>query len=161
MKRDRDKLLPDARATTCFCCAFCHAQANGLSGQFKRRLLRRLGNQPGLSACFRLSAGRVKTLHPAVHGGILARRGTPEHMSALEQHSIGTIDVVVVNLYPFRQTVTAAQAPTYDVAVENIDIGEVSGSMVLQPPSSGLKVAGTSLLPAAKVGSDNRTVAQA
>ena len=105
----------------------------------------------GFSACFRLSAGRVKTLHPSVHGGILARRGIPEHMSALEQHSIGTIDVVVVNLYPFRQTVTAAQAPTYDVAVENIDIGEVSGSVALQPPSSSLKLAETSVLPAAEV----------
>mmetsp|Transcript_2095 Transcript_2095/g.6203 ORF Transcript_2095/g.6203 Transcript_2095/m.6203 type:complete len:606 (-) Transcript_2095:7910-9727(-) len=67
--------------------------------------------------------GRVKTLHPGVHGGILARRDLQEHTDALEQHGIGTIDLVVVNLYPFRATVTAQQAPTFDVAIENIDIG--------------------------------------
>ena len=97
----------------------------------------------------------MKTLHPAVHGGILARRGTPEHMSALQQHSIGTIDVVVVNLYPFRQTVTAAQAPMYDLAVENIDIGEGSESMLLRSLSISLDLA---VLPAAKTGSGNRAV---
>lgn len=67
--------------------------------------------------------GRVKTLHPAVHGGILARRDQPSHTQALQQHDIGTIDLVVVNLYPFRATVTAQQKPTFDVAIENIDIG--------------------------------------
>lgn len=67
--------------------------------------------------------GRVKTLHPAVHGGILARRDQPSHTQALKQHDIGTIDLVVVNLYPFRATVTAQQKPTFDVAIENIDIG--------------------------------------
>ena len=60
-------------------------------------------------------AGRVKTLHPGVHGGILARRDLPEHMSAIAEHSITPIDIVVVNLYPFRQTVTAANAPSYEV----------------------------------------------
>ena len=65
----------------------------------------------------------MKTLHPGVHGGILARRDLPEHLAALEAHGIGAIDAVVVNLYPFRATVTAATAPTFDVAVENIDIG--------------------------------------
>ena len=49
--------------------------------------------------------GRVKTLHPKVHGGILARRDFPEHVGALEKHAIPTIDMVVVNLYPFQQTV--------------------------------------------------------
>ena len=49
--------------------------------------------------------GRVKTLHPAVHGGILARRDKPEHLAALEAQEIGTIDLVCVNLYPFEQTV--------------------------------------------------------
>ena len=72
---------------------------------------------------YRLVAGRVKTLHPNVHGGILARRDESGHMSAIQQHNIAPIDVVVVNLYPFRQTVTAAQAPSYETAVENIDIG--------------------------------------
>ncbi|CAL8462205.1 g1736 [Coccomyxa elongata] len=67
--------------------------------------------------------GRVKTLHPGVHGGILARRDLPEHLDAVGKHNISLIDVVVVNLYPFRQTVTAAEAPSYETAVENIDIG--------------------------------------
>jgi phosphoribosylaminoimidazolecarboxamide formyltransferase/IMP cyclohydrolase len=70
-----------------------------------------------------LRAGRVKTLHPGVHGGILARRDLPAHMAAIAGHGILPIDLVVVNLYPFRQTVTAAAAPSYEDAVENIDIG--------------------------------------
>src|SRR5690606_38963051 len=49
--------------------------------------------------------GRVKTLHPKVHGGLLARRDSPEHMKTLEDHGIGRIDLLVVNLYPFQQTV--------------------------------------------------------
>ncbi len=67
--------------------------------------------------------GRVKTLHPGVHGGILARRDTPGHMDAIAEHNIQPIDIVIVNLYPFRATVTAEQAPSYEVAIENIDIG--------------------------------------
>ncbi len=66
--------------------------------------------------------GRVKTLHPKVHGGILARRDVPEHVAALAAHGIPTIDLVVVNLYPFRATV-AKPGCTLDDAVENIDIG--------------------------------------
>ncbi len=66
--------------------------------------------------------GRVKTLHPKVHGGILARRDFPEHMAALAQHQIPTIDMVVVNLYPFQQTVAKEQCSLED-AIENIDIG--------------------------------------
>lgn len=66
--------------------------------------------------------GRVKTLHPKVHGGILARRDFPEHMQALAAHDIGTIDMVVVNLYPFVQTVSRADCSLED-AIENIDIG--------------------------------------
>ncbi len=66
--------------------------------------------------------GRVKTLHPKVHGGILARRDDPGHQAALERHSIPTIDLVVVNLYPFRETV-AAPGCTLAEAIENIDIG--------------------------------------
>jgi len=50
--------------------------------------------------------GRVKTLHPRVHGGVLARRDKPEHLAALAAHGIPTIDLVVVNLYPFRETVS-------------------------------------------------------
>ncbi|MBI2954563.1 MAG: hypothetical protein HYY30_09635 [Chloroflexi bacterium] len=66
--------------------------------------------------------GRVKTLHPAVHGGILARRDIPEHLAQLAEHHIGLIDIVAVNLYPFAQTVARPDA-TLDDALENIDIG--------------------------------------
>jgi phosphoribosylaminoimidazolecarboxamide formyltransferase/IMP cyclohydrolase len=66
--------------------------------------------------------GRVKTLHPKVHGGILARRDFPEHMAKLDEHGIPTIDMVVVNLYPFQATV-AKDDCTLDDAIENIDIG--------------------------------------
>ena len=66
--------------------------------------------------------GRVKTLHPKVHAGILARRGVAAHREALERHDIATIDLVVVNLYPFRETV-ANPACGLEEAIENIDIG--------------------------------------
>ena len=66
--------------------------------------------------------GRVKTLHPAVHGGILARRDKPEHLAELERHGLGTIDVVVCNLYPFQETV-AREGVTQEEALEQIDIG--------------------------------------
>ncbi|MEE8618931.1 MAG: bifunctional phosphoribosylaminoimidazolecarboxamide formyltransferase/IMP cyclohydrolase, partial [Dehalococcoidales bacterium] len=66
--------------------------------------------------------GRVKTLHPAVHGGILAKRNLPEHMVQLAENNIKSIDLVAVNLYPFVQTV-AKENVTLDEALENIDIG--------------------------------------
>jgi phosphoribosylaminoimidazolecarboxamide formyltransferase / IMP cyclohydrolase len=66
--------------------------------------------------------GRVKTLHPKVHGGILARRDFPEHIAKLEEHGIPQIDMVVVNLYPFQATVAKEQCSLED-AIENIDIG--------------------------------------
>ena len=66
--------------------------------------------------------GRVKTLHPKIHGGILARRDFAEHQAALAQHAIATIDMVVVNLYPFAQAVAKANC-SFDDAIENIDIG--------------------------------------
>jgi len=66
--------------------------------------------------------GRVKTLHPKVHAGILARRDVKAHAAALEAHAIPPIDLVVVNLYPFRETV-AKEDCTLDDAIENIDIG--------------------------------------
>jgi phosphoribosylaminoimidazolecarboxamide formyltransferase/IMP cyclohydrolase len=66
--------------------------------------------------------GRVKTLHPKVHGGILARRDKADHVAAMEQHGIPPIDMVVVNLYPFAQTV-AKPGCTMEDAIENIDIG--------------------------------------
>jgi phosphoribosylaminoimidazolecarboxamide formyltransferase/IMP cyclohydrolase len=66
--------------------------------------------------------GRVKTLHPKVHGGILARRDLPEHLATIEQHGIPMIDLVCVNLYPFRETVAKPNV-TLEDAIENIDIG--------------------------------------
>ncbi len=66
--------------------------------------------------------GRVKTLHPKIHGGILARRDLAAHRDALARHAIPTIDLVVVNLYPFRETVANPDC-TLDDAIENIDIG--------------------------------------
>ncbi len=66
--------------------------------------------------------GRVKTLHPKIHGGLLARRDLPEHMAALQQHGIATIDILCVNLYPFEATVAKADCTLAD-AIENIDIG--------------------------------------
>jgi phosphoribosylaminoimidazolecarboxamide formyltransferase/IMP cyclohydrolase len=66
--------------------------------------------------------GRVKTLHPKIHGGLLGRRTVPAHVSQMQQHGIGPIDVVVVNLYPFEATISRPDCPFED-AIENIDIG--------------------------------------
>ena len=66
--------------------------------------------------------GRVKTLHPKIHGGILGRRDLPEHLAAMQEHGIGPIDLVCVNLYPFAQTVARPDCPL-EAAIENIDIG--------------------------------------
>ncbi|SNT75984.1 bifunctional phosphoribosylaminoimidazolecarboxamide formyltransferase/IMP cyclohydrolase [Paracoccus seriniphilus] len=65
--------------------------------------------------------GRVKTLHPKVHGGLLALRDNEEHLAAMEAHGIGPIDLLVVNLYPFEETV--AKGAAYEDCIENIDIG--------------------------------------
>lgn len=65
--------------------------------------------------------GRVKTLHPGVHGGLLALRDNPEHRASMDEHGIAPIDLLVVNLYPFEETV--AKGAAYDDCIENIDIG--------------------------------------
>jgi phosphoribosylaminoimidazolecarboxamide formyltransferase/IMP cyclohydrolase len=65
--------------------------------------------------------GRVKTLHPAVHGGLLAVRDDPEHVAAMEANAIAPFDLVVINLYPFEQVVAADS--DYPTTIENIDIG--------------------------------------
>jgi len=65
--------------------------------------------------------GRVKTLHPMVHGGLLALRDNADHLAAMEEHGIGGIDLLVVNLYPFEETV--AKGADFDTCIENIDIG--------------------------------------
>src|SRR3546814_15417993 len=88
--------------------------------------------------------GRVKTLHPKVHGGLLGVRDDPEHAAAMRDHAIGAIDLVVVNLYPFREPV--ARGAGRDEGIENIDIGGPSvvpsaaknpatSPMVTDPPS--------------------------
>lgn len=66
--------------------------------------------------------GRVKTLHPLIHGGLLSRRDNSEHVKAMKEHNIQPIDLVVVNLYPFKETILKADVQTKD-AIENIDIG--------------------------------------
>ena len=66
--------------------------------------------------------GRVKTLHPKIHGALLARRDIPEHMKELKDNDIETIDLVCVNLYPFRETIAKPNV-TMEDAVEHIDIG--------------------------------------
>ncbi len=76
--------------------------------------------------------GRVKTLHPKVHGGLLARRDTPEHMAALKAHNIDTIDLLIVNLYPFEATVAKPGCTLAD-AIENIDIG---GPAMVRSPTA-------------------------
>src|SRR5690606_28433524 len=65
--------------------------------------------------------GRVKTLHPKVHGGLLSVRDNPCHAASMEEHGIGAIDLVVVNLYPFEATI--AKGASYEETIENIDIG--------------------------------------
>ena len=65
--------------------------------------------------------GRVKTLHPTIHGGLLARRGDTAHLKAMDDHGIAPIDLLVVNLYPFEATVSSGA--DYETCVENIDIG--------------------------------------
>src|SRR3954447_25752460 len=66
--------------------------------------------------------GRVKTLHPALHGGILARRDRADDLASLEQHGLGLVDVVIVNLYPFVKAASNPATP-FDALIEEIDIG--------------------------------------
>jgi phosphoribosylaminoimidazolecarboxamide formyltransferase/IMP cyclohydrolase len=66
--------------------------------------------------------GRVKTLHPKIHGGLLSRRNNPKDMEEIERHGIVPIDMVVVNLYPFEETISKPDV-TFEDAIENIDIG--------------------------------------
>ena len=75
-----------------------------------------------LPARRKILEGRVKTLHPVIHGGLLARRDSPEHLAELEKHGIEPIDLVVGNLYPFAATISKPDVTLAD-ALENIDIG--------------------------------------
>ncbi|WP_323702770.1 bifunctional phosphoribosylaminoimidazolecarboxamide formyltransferase/IMP cyclohydrolase [Mammaliicoccus sp. Dog046] len=87
--------------------------------------------------------GRVKTLHPGVHGGILANRSIPEHLSALKEQNIDLIDLVVVNLYPFKETIKKENV-TEDEAIENIDIG---GPTMLRAAAKNFKFVTTIVNP--------------
>ncbi|WP_341636452.1 bifunctional phosphoribosylaminoimidazolecarboxamide formyltransferase/IMP cyclohydrolase [Staphylococcus casei] len=88
--------------------------------------------------------GRVKTLHPSVHGGILADRDKPEHLEQLKEQHIDLIDIVVVNLYPFKETVANPEV-TQDDAIENIDIG---GPTMLRAAAKNFKHVTTVVHPA-------------
>ncbi|QWQ38870.1 bifunctional phosphoribosylaminoimidazolecarboxamide formyltransferase/IMP cyclohydrolase [Gemella sp. zg-570] len=79
--------------------------------------------------------GRVKTLHPAVHGGILANRSLNHHLDAIKEHNIKPIDLVCVNLYPFKETIAKADC-TEELAIENIDIG---GATMLRSAAKNFK----------------------
>src|SRR5258708_28483438 len=91
--------------------------------------------------------GRLKTLHPALHGGILARRDRPDDLEALARHGIGLVDVVVVNLYPFAKA-AANPATPFDALVEEIDIGGPSLARAAAGDFAGALVGA---LPAARV----------
>ena len=88
--------------------------------------------------------GRVKTLHPSVHGGILADRNKPEHLEQLKEQQIDLIDMVVVNLYPFKETVANPDVTESD-AIENIDIG---GPTMLRAAAKNFKHVTTIVHPA-------------
>jgi phosphoribosylaminoimidazolecarboxamide formyltransferase/IMP cyclohydrolase len=90
--------------------------------------------------------GRVKTLHPKIHGGILALRNNPEHVAKMKEHGILPIDLVVVNLYPFEATV--ARGAAFEEIVENIDIGVVVDPADYDPILAELKDNDRSLSPA-------------
>ena len=88
--------------------------------------------------------GRVKTLHPAIHAGILARRDDPKHLEELRQHGIGPIDLVVVNLYPFAETAARAEATPAEL-IEEIDIG---GPTMLRAAAKNFAAVGAVVSPA-------------
>jgi len=79
--------------------------------------------------------GRVKTLHPGLHAGILARRDSPEHLAAIKAAGIEPIDLVVVNLYPFAQTVAKPNC-TLAEAIENIDVGGPAMLRMMNRPAA-------------------------
>lgn len=88
--------------------------------------------------------GRVKTLHPKIHGALLAVRDNPSHVAQLKENGIGTIDLVVVNLYPFEKTV-AREGVTLEDAIENIDIG---GPTMLRSAAKNFRYVGAVIDPA-------------
>ncbi len=118
--------VSDKRGIVEFCTELARLGVKLVSTGGTARLLRDAGLQvrdaAELTGFPEMLDGRVKTLHPAIHGGILARRDLADHMDTLTAHEIERIDLVVVNLYPFRETVANPNC-SLDDAIENIDIG--------------------------------------
>jgi phosphoribosylaminoimidazolecarboxamide formyltransferase/IMP cyclohydrolase len=118
--------VSDKRGVVEFARALQEAGAEILSTGGTARALREAGlpvkDVSEITGFPEMMDGRVKTLHPAVHGGLLALRDNPEHVAAMQQHGIRPIDLVCVNLYPFAQTVAKPNV-TFEEAIENIDIG--------------------------------------
>jgi len=86
--------------------------------------------------------GRVKTLHPKIHGGLLAVRSNPSHMQQIKENDIGLIDLVVINLYPFEKVI-AKKTVSLEEAIENIDIG---GPSMLRSAAKILKASVLSVI---------------
>jgi phosphoribosylaminoimidazolecarboxamide formyltransferase/IMP cyclohydrolase len=118
--------VSDKRGAVDFARALTELGVNILSTGGSARMLREAGvpvtEVSDYTGFPEMLDGRVKTLHPKVHGGILARRDLPEHLAAIEKAGIPRIDLVVVNLYPFQQTIARPDCKLED-AIENIDIG--------------------------------------
>ena len=115
---DKSRLIAQAEA-------LCEAGVSLISTGGTRRAIAEAGldvqDVSELTGFPEMMDGRVKTLHPAVHGGLLGERDLPSHVAAMEAHGIPAIDLLIVNLYPFEQAV--ARGGSYEDCVENIDIG--------------------------------------
>src|SRR5215472_6780306 len=96
--------------------------STGGTARFLRELGLPVSDVSTVTGFSEMMDGRVKTLHPNIHGGILAQRDNPEHVAAMKEHGIQPIDLVCINLYPFEKTV-AKPGATFEEAIENIDIG--------------------------------------
>src|SRR5437868_6692421 len=96
--------------------------STGGTGKFLRELGLPVTDVADVTGFPEMMDGRVKTLHPKIHGGLLALRDNAEHVAAMKQHGIEPIDLVCINLYPFAQTISKPGV-TFDEAIENIDIG--------------------------------------
>ena len=115
---DKDGLVPFARALAASGVALI---STGGSARVLAEAGLKVAEVAAVTGFPEMLDGRVKTLHPAIHGGLLARRDRPDHLAALAEHGIAEIDLLVSNLYPFAAT--AASGAPYDECVENIDIG--------------------------------------
>src|SRR5215212_3448860 len=99
--------------------------STGGTGKFLRDLGLPVTDVSDITGFPEMMDGRVKTLHPNVHGALLALRDHPEHVEAMQRHGMTPIDLVCINLYPFKQTIEKPGV-TFEEAIENIDIGAPS-----------------------------------